>query len=82
MNDAPIILIRNLRKVYRVGKVDVGVVNVLYGSVDGLSAAGNQAWDEEAMGIGGFGSSGDEFGNAVAIAGQNYSAELLAFKLP
>ncbi len=52
----------------RVGKVDVGMVNVLYGSADGLSAAGNQAWDQDAVGVGGFGSRGDEFGNAVAIA--------------
>jgi hypothetical protein len=52
----------------RDGKVDVGVVNVVYGSPSGLTTEGNQAWDEDATQTGGFGSRGDEFGNALAIA--------------
>ena len=52
----------------RNGKVDVGVVNVVYGSPSGLTTAGNQAWDEDGTQTGGFGSRGDEFGNAVTIA--------------
>jgi FG-GAP repeat len=52
----------------RNGKVDVGVVGVVYGSPTGLATAGNQAWDQDATLTGGFGSRGDEFGNAVTIA--------------
>jgi hypothetical protein len=52
----------------RDGKVDVGVVNVVYGSPSGLTTAGNQAWDESATLTGGFGSRGDEFGNALTMA--------------
>jgi hypothetical protein len=52
----------------RDAKVDVGVVGVVYGSASGLTATGNQAWDEEGTQTGGFGSRGDEFGNALTIA--------------
>jgi FG-GAP repeat len=50
------------------GKLDVGVVTVLYGSADGLTTSGSQEWDEAATKTGGTGSDGDTFGNSLAIA--------------
>jgi len=46
--------------------VDAGVVQILYGSVAGLSAAGNQLWHQDVTDIEGMAESGDEFGYAVA----------------
>jgi disulfide bond formation protein DsbB len=46
---------------------NAGAVNVLYGSAEGLSAAGNQVWHQESAGIRGISEEGDEFGAALAI---------------
>lgn len=43
-----------------------GAVNVLYGSADGLSAAGNQIWDQDALPSDGT-QPGDKFGWALAV---------------
>jgi hypothetical protein len=50
------------------GKVDLGVVNVLYGSPNGIMAAGSQEWDEANTQTGAAESDGDTFGNALTIA--------------
>jgi hypothetical protein len=50
------------------GKLDVGVVNVFYGSADGLTSTDSQEWDEGTTQTGGIGSDGDTFGNAVTVA--------------
>jgi hypothetical protein len=44
---------------------EAGVVNVLYGSADGLKAAGNQLWHQGRSGIRGDASPGDGFGSAL-----------------
>jgi hypothetical protein len=48
------------------GQPDAGVVNVLYGSIDGLGVAGNQLWHQGSTGIAGGPGAGDGFGTAVA----------------
>jgi hypothetical protein len=47
---------------------NAGAVNVLYGSLSGLSASGNQLWHQNSPGILGISQRGDLFGNAVASA--------------
>jgi hypothetical protein len=44
-----------------------GAVNALYGSSEGLSAAGNQIWHQNVAGVQGFAGSGDGFGTALAV---------------
>jgi hypothetical protein len=47
---------------------DAGVVNVIYGSASGLTAAGNQLWRQGADGITDSAESGDQFGYSLASA--------------
>jgi FG-GAP repeat len=55
-----------------VGRIgDAGAVNVIYGSADGLSAAGNQLWTLDSPGIVGSAALADEFGFAVATGDLN-----------
>ena len=48
------------------GDANAGVVNVLYGTGGGLSAAGDQAWSQDSTSIDGTADSGDRFGSALA----------------
>jgi disulfide bond formation protein DsbB len=50
---------------------DAGVVNVLYGSTNGLSAAGNQMWHQNSPGILGICEKGDQFGSTLAAGDFN-----------
>jgi len=43
-----------------------GAVNVLYGSADGIAAAGNQLWYQDSPGVGGTPQPEDRFGCALA----------------
>jgi hypothetical protein len=45
---------------------DTGVVHLLYGSVSGLAATGNQLWHQDSSGIAGIAEGGDFFGEALA----------------
>ncbi|MBI3801528.1 MAG: FG-GAP repeat protein, partial [Deltaproteobacteria bacterium] len=57
-----------------VGSVNAaGAVNVIYGSATGLTATGNQIWDQDAPGIKGTAEEGDGFGGALASAGKSSS---------
>jgi hypothetical protein len=58
------------------GGSQAGAVNVLYGSASGLSAAGNQFWNEDVRG--GRSVSGDQYGFALAAAnfGKSSHADL------
>lgn len=47
-------------------KVDAGAVNVIYGSAEGLTDAGNQFWSQDSSGIEGRSEELDFFGVAVA----------------
>ncbi len=47
---------------------DVGAVNVIYGSVAGLSSSGNQGWTQDSSGIKGTAENGDLFGRGLAAA--------------
>ena len=47
------------------GVVDAGVVQVLYGSVNGVTAAGNQLWHQNSPGIDGSAEYDDRFGEAL-----------------
>ncbi|MBI4571296.1 MAG: FG-GAP repeat protein, partial [Chloroflexi bacterium] len=53
------------------GTDDAGAVNVLYGSADGLAAAGNQIWHQDVADIGGLAESDDVFGRALAAGDFN-----------
>ena len=46
--------------------VDAGIVNVLYGSAAGLTAAGDQAWHQNSRGVVGRAEAGDLFGDSLA----------------
>ncbi|MFH1086086.1 MAG: FG-GAP repeat protein, partial [Chloroflexota bacterium] len=50
---------------------NVGVVHVLYGSADGLRAAGSQLWQQGAGGLLGVGEDGDQFGAVLAAGDLN-----------
>lgn len=50
-----------------VGSVtDAGAVNVIYGSNQGLSATGNQFWNQDSSGVNNMAEDGDTFGGALA----------------
>ena len=52
----------------RVGPVNnAGTVNALYGSSAGLTTAGSQLWHQNIAGVRGEATSGDLFGNALAV---------------
>ncbi len=44
------------------GLVDAGAANVLFGGPSGLSAVGNEFWDQDSPGVGDVAEAGDEFG--------------------
>ena len=46
--------------------VDAGAVNVIYGSVAGLSSTNNQLWNQSSAGIADGAQTGDRFGSALA----------------
>src|SRR5207247_449249 len=48
------------------GRPGAGAVNVLYGSRYGLTAAGNQIWTEESLGLDAS-EKGDHFGASLAV---------------
>ena len=48
------------------GVVDAGIVQIMYGSHTGLSAAGNQVWHQSVGGIPELAEAGDQFGSALA----------------
>jgi hypothetical protein len=55
-----------------VGRVmDAGVVNVLYGSAGGLTAAGNQVWSQDSPGVAGIAETQDFLGIALAVGDYN-----------
>jgi len=49
-------------------KVNVGSVNVLYGSPTGVTSTGNQSWTQDSAGIIGIAEVGDEFGRGLGFA--------------
>jgi hypothetical protein len=55
-----------------------GAVGVLFGSADGLTAAGAQLWTQDSPGVPGAAEEGDHFGSALAIArfGSSPAADL------
>jgi hypothetical protein len=53
---------------------DAGAVNVLYGSPVGLTAAGNELWNQDASGIGNAAEANDRFGLALAAGNFGKSA--------
>lgn len=46
---------------------DAGMVNVIYGSLSGLTNVGDQAWHQDTAGIFGVSEQGDNFGAALAV---------------
>lgn len=55
-----------------------GAVNVLYGSTTGLTAAGNQLWHQNSLGVSGFAEAEDQFGSSLTAAdfGKSLAADL------
>jgi hypothetical protein len=53
------------------GVYTAGAVNVLYGSGSGLSATGNQMWDQDSPSIAGAAERGDWFGHALTAGDLN-----------
>ena len=49
-----------------IGSVDVGVVNMIYGSAAGLTSAGNQPWHQNGAGVEEVAEDGDFFGSSFA----------------
>jgi hypothetical protein len=49
------------------GRDDAGAVNVLYGSVGGLSSAGDQLWHQNQPGVAGSAQADDLFGATLVI---------------
>jgi hypothetical protein len=54
---------------------DAGAVNVIYGSAGGLTAAGNQFWNQDSSGIEGAAEGADRFGSAITGPNLGRSAE-------
>jgi hypothetical protein len=54
-----------------VNVTDTGVVNVLFGSIAGLTANGNQFWHQDAIGIPGDNEAFDRFGTSLAAGDFN-----------
>jgi len=52
----------------RIGGTAIGSVNILFGSSNGLTASGDQLWNQETAGIKGRGANNDRFGAALAAA--------------
>jgi hypothetical protein len=48
-----------------------GAVHVIYGSSDGLTAAGNQFWNQDSPGVGGLPQEDDHFGGAICAGDFN-----------
>jgi len=51
--------------------VNVGVVQIIYGAVGGLNAAGNQLWSQNSVGIADVAEANDFFGSALAAGDFN-----------
>jgi hypothetical protein len=51
--------------------LDAGAVNVIYGSRNGLTSAGNQFWHQDSPGIAGGSERSDRFGSSLAIGDFN-----------
>jgi hypothetical protein len=49
-----------------IGSVDVGVVNMIYGSAAGLTSTGNQLWHQNGAGVEEVAEDGDFFGSSFA----------------
>jgi hypothetical protein len=60
---------------------NAGAVNVLYGAASGLTATGDQIWDQNTVGISDTAEANDEFGRAPA-AGDFDGAANLAIGVP
>ena len=54
---------------------DAGAVNVLYGSSSGLTATGDQFWNQDSSGIKGIAETGDHFGWSLAPRGFGLGAD-------
>jgi hypothetical protein len=50
---------------------DTGAVQILYGGRQGLTAGGNQLWDQDSFGVKGSAEAGDTFGNSLAAGDFN-----------
>ena len=55
----------------RVSGVIAGAVNVLYGTIDGVSSTSAQQWDQDDGGVPGAAETGDDFGRALAAGDLN-----------
>jgi FG-GAP-like repeat/FG-GAP repeat len=65
------------------GFFHAGAVNVLYGGPDGLTATGNQRWDQESTGVADASEANDNFGWSLAAADFNGNARAdLAIGVP
>ena len=53
------------------GKSSAGAVNVIYGSPDGLTAAGNQFWHQNSLGVLDVAEAPDQFGRSLAAGDFN-----------
>ena len=53
---------------------DAGALNVLYGAASGLSATGNQLWDQDSAGVADVAEASDGFGYVVAAG--NFNGDL------
>jgi hypothetical protein len=53
------------------GKVSAGSISVIYGSPNGLTAAGNQLWTMDTPGVNGVAAASDFFGNSLAVGDFN-----------
>jgi len=60
---------------------DVGVIHVIYGGPGGLSAVGNQLWQQGVNGVIGTGSLGDRFGTVLAALPRKAGVAYLALVL-
>lgn len=57
-----------------VGSGNAGSVNVIYGSSGGLTAAGDQLWNQQVAGVSGISEGSDRFGEALAVGKFNGDA--------
>ena len=53
------------------GKADAGAVSVIYGSAEGIGAAGNQFWHQDSPDVADVAEASDEFGGSLAVGDFN-----------